>query len=378
MVERFMHLQGTNVLSEWTNEYKEKIEKSEKYEKIEKFPLVLEILNLILNISNRLPINVADLKNSKIGKKINKLGKCITDKTIKIKCETMVNRWKKMISDMKEEKKNFKSKGLTEEKTEDPASISNLFNILPNNNNPNIINQSKVSFGNMTMSNSLNKRGDYSNNNNTLNNSQLYKKRDRKEFENNYDGNQEDKQLKRPKYDKNNNQHSQNYKYQKDKINNYNKKNLKSILKKQIDDPKFSKKKVKIRWEPEAKIEKIKIFKLTDEPDAPEVSEEEYDKIQQEILKNPHRVFEDMRDMRSREINMEKENINKVREKSNKTKEILYQMIPRLPFTVLYELKLEENDCQLADSSESIEKDEINSIVQKTFAVKYFRVILIF
>ena len=49
-------------------------------------------------------------------------------------------------------------------------------------------------------------------------------------------------------------------------------------------------------------------------------------------------------------------------------------MIPRLPFTVLYELKLDDNDFQLAESLESLEKDEIKSIIQKTFAVKYFRV----
>ena len=90
------------------------------------------------------------------------------------------------------------------------------------------------------------------------------------------------------------------------------------------------KKKRRIRWENEVKIEKVKIFKLTDEPNAPEISEEEYDKIQQEILKNPNRAIEDMRDMRSREVNMEKENMNRVREKSNKTKELLIQMIPKI------------------------------------------------
>ena len=49
-------------------------------------------------------------------------------------------------------------------------------------------------------------------------------------------------------------------------------------------------------------------------------------------------------------------------------------MIPRLPFRVLYEISLDDNDYQLAESIESLEKEEINSTIQKTFAVKYFRV----
>jgi len=369
-IERFMQLQGTNLLSDWISEIKEKIEKKEKYEKSEKFTLTLDILNLMLNICNKLPISVSDLKNSQIGKNINKLGKCITDKQIKQKCETMVNKWKKLISDTKEEKKSFKSKDgkINEEKSETSLSSSNNYNNSSNN-------YPRNSYSSSNSTKNTTSRNDYSSNNSIQSsNSHLYKKRDRREFENNYYDSSEEKQNKRPKYDKSNHS-SNNYKYSKDKGSTYkDKKIVKGILKKTLENEKNQKKKVKIRWESDNRIEKIKIFKLTDEPNAPEVTEEEYERIQQEILKNPHRVFEDMRDMRSREINMEKENINKVREKSNKTKEILYQMIPRLPFTILYELKIDDNDNQLAEPKESLEKEEINQIIQKTFAVKYFRV----
>jgi hypothetical protein len=90
-------------------------------------------------------------------------------------------------------------------------------------------------------------------------------------------------------------------------------------------------KKIRIRWEMEERLEKVKIFKLTDEVEAPAVTEEEYQKIQIEILKNPNYKF--LNDMRSKEINMEKENLSKAREKNKATKDILYKMIPSMPWT---------------------------------------------
>lgn len=74
----------------------------------------------------------------------------------------------------------------------------------------------------------------------------------------------------------------------------------------------------------------MKVFKLTDEPNAPNITEEEYQKIQVEILKNPNYKY--MEDMRLREINMEKENMNKVRDKSKHTKDLLNKMIPQMQF----------------------------------------------
>jgi hypothetical protein len=75
-------------------------------------------------------------------------------------------------------------------------------------------------------------------------------------------------------------------------------------------------------------MEKTKIFKLTDEPNAGPVTEEEYQKIQLEILKNPNYKY--LEDMRSKEINMEKENMSKARDKTKNTKELLYKMVPQM------------------------------------------------
>jgi hypothetical protein len=81
-------------------------------------------------------------------------------------------------------------------------------------------------------------------------------------------------------------------------------------------------------------IEKVKIFKLTDEPSAADITEDEYRKIQMEILKNPNYKF--VEDMRSREVNMEKENMNKAKERGKLALEKLAKMVSqtawRIPF----------------------------------------------
>lgn len=48
----------------------------------------------------------------------------------------------------------------------------------------------------------------------------------------------------------------------------------------------------------------MKIFKSTDEPNAPSITDEEYLRIQQEVLMNPQ-VFK-LEDIRTKEVKMEK------------------------------------------------------------------------
>jgi hypothetical protein len=104
---RFLQLNGTTHLGYWIDDYREEIETKNNID-----GRVFEILENILNFCDKLPISVHDLKISKIGKKINKLGKCLeNEKIIKSKCEDLVHRWKKMIEDMKDKKKsNYESK----------------------------------------------------------------------------------------------------------------------------------------------------------------------------------------------------------------------------------------------------------------------------
>jgi hypothetical protein len=99
-LNRFNQMQGAGVLAEWVSEYKDRIEHDDKVD-----PKVYELLTNILDFTEKLPISMTELKNSGIGKKINKLGKCIGDRVIKTKCEFLVDKWKRMIEDLKSKKK---------------------------------------------------------------------------------------------------------------------------------------------------------------------------------------------------------------------------------------------------------------------------------
>jgi hypothetical protein len=105
LLDKFVQLNGNQVLGYWFEDYKEEIEANGKIEE-----KVKEILTNLLSFCNNLPISVHELKSSKIGKKINKLGKCVENKIIKQKCEELVSRWKKLIEKIKDKKHSKDSK----------------------------------------------------------------------------------------------------------------------------------------------------------------------------------------------------------------------------------------------------------------------------
>jgi hypothetical protein len=157
----------------------------------------------------------------------------------------------------------------------------------------------------------------------------------------------------------------------------------KSILKKPDLSKKSDIKKQKIRWEAESKMEKVKIFISNDEPGAGDVTEEQYRKIQMEILSNPNYKYSS--DLRSKEINMEKENMSKAREKSKMAKEILKRMVPQMNWRRPNEIKINSNSHSqvnedenelpfyMQKGSESEEKQMIDILCQKILSVTYFR-----
>jgi hypothetical protein len=64
----------------------------------------------------------------------------------------------------------------------------------------------------------------------------------------------------------------------------------------------------------------VKIFKSTDEPSAPNISQEEYMKIQEEVRKNPHKFK--IEEIRKKEVTMD---INQQKEP-----EIAWKLPPKL------------------------------------------------
>ena len=146
---------------------------------------------------------------------------------------------------------------------------------------------------------------------------------------------------------------------------------LKSILKKKTANNKSPEKNRKpIKWVEEEEIERFKIFKLTDEPNCPEITEDEYMRIQEEILSNPNYRF--VEDMRLREVRMENENMHRARDKDKLAKEILMKMIPQAFMKPFRELN-KGDDFDLADSTDSKEKLKIKQSCSNNLAVNYYK-----
>jgi hypothetical protein len=99
LLDRFVQLNGNVVLGYWIDDCKEVFESNDKVDS-----RIFTLLTNVLNFCDSLPITVNELKTSKIGKKINKLGKCVSDRLIKTKCEELVSKWKKIIENIKDKK----------------------------------------------------------------------------------------------------------------------------------------------------------------------------------------------------------------------------------------------------------------------------------
>jgi hypothetical protein len=83
--------------------------------------------------------------------------------------------------------------------------------------------------------------------------------------------------------------------------------------------------------------------------------------------------------MRLKEVNMEKENMSKARDKTKLTKDLLYKMVPQMilrrPYSGILNIKIElKVDEEIIKGSESVERQIINSLIQKILGVTYFRV----
>lgn len=177
------------------------------------------------------------------------------------------------------------------------------------------------------------------------------------------------------------NNNSSNNSYNNNGINLNNqassqKKQLKSILKKtnkqqqiNIKSPSFKKRNIK--FSDESQIEKVKVFKQTDEPNCPEISEEEFVRIQKEILSKDNYTLV-VADVRRKEINMEKENMNKARDKNKLANEALKKMIAQAFFKPMKEVD-KGKDYDIAESDESTEKALIKTICSNTLAVNYYK-----
>jgi len=106
----------------------------------------------------------------------------------------------------------------------------------------------------------------------------------------------------------------------------------------------------------EQNLTEVKIFKSTDEPSAPNISHEEYMKIQEEVRKNPH-IFK-IEEIRKKEVTMD---INQQKEP-----EIAWKFPPKIKLDKDIELELNE------EGKESQEKKYIQDFCDGQLRVRYF------
>ena len=95
LYQKFIELKGLSNLSNWLKEYKKSISSGTDLTPDEEC-IVLNIINLC----QRIHLSINDLKNSKIGKNINSLGKVLPEgNPLRKKCEEIIIKWKKMLDE---------------------------------------------------------------------------------------------------------------------------------------------------------------------------------------------------------------------------------------------------------------------------------------
>ena len=104
LYQKFIELKGLSILSNWLKEYKKSVASGTD------LTLDEECINTnIINLCQRIHLSKNDLKNSKIGKNINSLGKALPEGSdLRKKCEDIITKWKQMLEndEEKEEENN--------------------------------------------------------------------------------------------------------------------------------------------------------------------------------------------------------------------------------------------------------------------------------
>ena len=95
ILDQLIPLKVIHTLSKWIHEYKE-----EKTKGMEIPPDEIKIIIDIVNLCHKIELKINDLRSTKIGKNINKLGKALSSNNPAKKCcEGIVLKWRKMIDE---------------------------------------------------------------------------------------------------------------------------------------------------------------------------------------------------------------------------------------------------------------------------------------
>ena len=97
-LSRFIQLNGIEILGEWINEHRSNSDQEDS-----------QIVHSCLSCLNKLTISTDLLDKTQIGKTVNKLSKH-PDPSVQAKANTIVSKWKKMVTEQEDSKKPQKPK----------------------------------------------------------------------------------------------------------------------------------------------------------------------------------------------------------------------------------------------------------------------------
>ena len=129
LYQKCIELKGLSILSNWLKEYKKSIAGGTD------LTLDEEVINKnIIYLCQKIHLSINDLKNSKIGKNINSLGKVLPEGSqLRKQCEEIIAKWKQMLDndDENEEENNGENE---QHQLNNVGDETNNFNANINNN----------------------------------------------------------------------------------------------------------------------------------------------------------------------------------------------------------------------------------------------------
>ena len=129
LYQKCIELKCLSVISNWLKEYKKSVASGTD------LTLDEESINMnIIYLCEKMHLSINDLKNSKIGKNINSLGKALPEGSpLRKKCEEIIAKWKQMLNDDENQEENVQESEQNIAKNE--LEVTNTYNSNINNNN---------------------------------------------------------------------------------------------------------------------------------------------------------------------------------------------------------------------------------------------------
>ena len=136
LYQKYIELKGLSILSNWLKEYKKSVQSGND------LTLDEELINTnIIYLCQKIHLSMNDLKNSKIGKCINSLGKALpADSPLRKKCEDIITKWKQMLENDDDKEENEEANAAQDDQIKIYNNREEINNFNNNSNNNTFLN----------------------------------------------------------------------------------------------------------------------------------------------------------------------------------------------------------------------------------------------